>query len=87
MKLATINLSGGSAVGGVQRIRFEKGRRARLIVYSDSTEVVEIPDYGLTRRVEAGSSARFYFVLTVTLSITTGEMGRSSGPAGTSSIA
>ena len=28
VKLATINLSGGSAVGGVQRVRFEKGKRA-----------------------------------------------------------
>ena len=54
-------MSGGSAVGGVQRVRFEKGKRARLIVYSDSNEVVEIPDYKLERRVEAGSSARFYF--------------------------
>jgi hypothetical protein len=61
VKLGTINVSGGSAVGGVQRIRFEKGKRARLIVYSDSNEVVEIPDYGLKRRVGAGSSARFYF--------------------------
>jgi len=61
VKLATINVSGGSAVGGVQRVRFEKGKRARLIVYSDSDEVVEIPDYGLKRRVEAGNSARFYF--------------------------
>jgi hypothetical protein len=61
VKLATINVSGGSAVGGVQRVRFDKGKRARLIVYSDTDEVVEIPEYGLTRRVEAGSSARFYF--------------------------
>lgn len=61
IKLATINVVGGSAVGGVQRVRLAKGKRARLVVYSDSDEVVVIPDYGLKERVQPGSSARFYF--------------------------
>lgn len=33
----------------------------RLIVHSDTDQVVEIPGYGLKRRVQAGESARFYF--------------------------
>jgi hypothetical protein len=52
---------GGAAVGGAQRVRFPKGERARLIVNSDSDQVIEIPGYGLSRRVQAGGSARFYF--------------------------
>jgi hypothetical protein len=52
---------GGAAVGGTQRVRFRTGKRARLIVSSDTDQVVEIPGYGLSRRVQAGGSARFYF--------------------------
>jgi hypothetical protein len=52
---------GGAPVGGVQRIRFPRDDRVRLIVSSDTDEVVEIPGYGLTRRVSAGGTARFYF--------------------------
>ena len=48
-------------VGGVQRVRFPKDDRVRLIVRSDTDEVVEIAGYNLTRRVSAGGSARFYF--------------------------
>ena len=60
-RVATIIVSGGAAVGGVQRVRFQKGKRIRIIVRSDTDEVVEIPGYGLTRRARAGDSARFYF--------------------------
>jgi hypothetical protein len=60
-RVATIIISGGAAVGGVQRVRFQKGKRIRIIVRSDTDEVVEIPGYGLTRRARAGDSARFYF--------------------------
>jgi hypothetical protein len=63
-RVATIELSGGSPVGGVQRVRFAKGKRVRLLVSSDTDEVVEIPEYGVTRRVQAGSTARFYFKAT-----------------------
>jgi hypothetical protein len=59
--VATIVVVGGAPVGGVQRVRFPKDDRVRLIVQSDTDEVVEIPGYGLTRRVKAGGSARFYF--------------------------
>jgi hypothetical protein len=59
--VATIDVAGGGPVGGVQRIDFPKNERVRLIVRSDSDEVVEIPGYDLTRRVSAGGSARFYF--------------------------
>jgi hypothetical protein len=54
-------VEGGGPVGGVQRINFRKDERVRLIVRSDTDEVVEIPGYGLSRRVFAGGSARFYF--------------------------
>jgi hypothetical protein len=54
-------VEGGGPVGGVQRVRFPKDHRVRLIVRSDTDEVVEIPGYGLTMRVLAGGSARFYF--------------------------
>jgi hypothetical protein len=60
-RVATIIVSGGAAVGGVQLVRFPKGKRIRIIVRSDTDEVVEIPGYGLTRRARAGDSARFYF--------------------------
>jgi hypothetical protein len=59
--VATIVVVGGSPVGGVQRVRFPKDDRVRLIVRSDSDDVVEIAGYRLTRRVSADSSARFYF--------------------------
>jgi hypothetical protein len=58
---ATIEVVGGAAVGGAQRVRFPKGERARLIVKSDTDQVVEIRGYGLSQRVQAGGSARFYF--------------------------
>ena len=56
-----IEIVGGAPVGGVQRIRFPKDDRVRLIVRSDTDEVVEIPGYELTRRVQRRRSARFYF--------------------------
>lgn len=59
--VATIDVVGGAPVGGVQRVRFPKDDRVRLIVRSDTDEVVEISGYGLSRRVNAGGSARFYF--------------------------
>ena len=60
----TIEVAGGGPVGGVQQIRFSPDERVRLIVRSDTAEVVEIPGYGITRRVRAGSSARIYFETT-----------------------
>ena len=59
--VATIEVVGGAAVGGSQKVRFPKNDRVRLIVHSDTDQVVEIPGYGLKRRVQAGGSARFYF--------------------------
>jgi hypothetical protein len=54
-------VAGGAPVGGVQRVNFPKDDRVRLIVRSDTDEVVEIPGYRLSRRVRAGGTARFYF--------------------------
>jgi hypothetical protein len=57
----TIVVQGGGAIGGVQRINLRKDDRVRLIVQSDVADVVQIPGYGLARRVRPGGSARFYF--------------------------
>ena len=63
-RVATIVLSGGGPVGGVQRIRFQRGKRVRLIVQSNTDEVVRVTGYGLEKRVLAGGSARFLFETT-----------------------
>jgi hypothetical protein len=60
-QVATITVIGGAPAGGVQRVNFPKNKRVRIIVRSNTDEVVEIPDYDLSRRVSAGGSARFYF--------------------------
>jgi hypothetical protein len=63
-RVATIILSGGGPVGGVQRVRFREGKRVRLIVRSNTDEVIRIPGYSLRKRVRAGGSARFQFKTT-----------------------
>jgi hypothetical protein len=57
----TIVVAGGGPVGGVQQIRFRPNDRVRLIVQSDTANVVQVPGYGISRRVRAGGSARIYF--------------------------
>jgi hypothetical protein len=62
----TLVLRGGGPVGGAPRIRFPKDKRVRLIIESDSDEVVQIPDYDITRRVRANRGTRIYFETTRT---------------------
>jgi hypothetical protein len=60
----TLVLRGGGPVGGAPRITFPKDKRVRLIVESDTDEVVQIPDYDISRRVRANRGTRIYFETT-----------------------
>jgi len=52
---------GGKAVGGVERLSFEKGEQVRFSVASDVAEEIHVHGYDLYRDVPAGGRTRFSF--------------------------
>jgi hypothetical protein len=60
--VATIEVRGGKAVGGVKTITLRKGDRAAIVVTSpDTSEEVHLHGYDIKRDLKAGGSVRFSF--------------------------
>ena len=56
-----VRYRGGKAVGGVERLSFEKGDTARFSIASDVAEEIHVHGYDLYRDVPAGGRTRFSF--------------------------
>ena len=56
-----VRYRGGKAVGGIERLSFEKGETARFSVASDVDEEIHVHGYDLYRDVPAGGRTRFNF--------------------------
>lgn len=57
----TIRIRAGRPVGGVEKLKFEKGERVKFEVRSDAAHEVHVHGYDLSKQVPAGGSARFSF--------------------------
>jgi hypothetical protein len=60
-KPTTITVRDGKPVGGVERLEYDKGDRARFVVSSDVSDEVHVHGYDIARDVEAGGQVRFSF--------------------------
>ncbi len=56
-----VSYRNGAAVGGIERLEFEKGETVRFSVASDRAEEIHLHGYDLYRDVPAGGRARFAF--------------------------
>lgn len=59
--VARVEVEGGEPVGGVQRLEFSAGERARFVVESDIADEVHVHGYDIVEDVPAGGEARFAF--------------------------
>jgi hypothetical protein len=60
-KPPTIVVEGGKPVGGVKRLEFTKGERARFVVRSDVADEIHVHGYDLKKNVPAGGRVSFSF--------------------------
>ena len=56
-----IRIKNGKPVGGVRKIKVNKGDRVRLVVRSDVADEVHVHGYDFMKDVEAGGKVRFNF--------------------------
>lgn len=56
-----IVVRGGTPVGGVARLEYERGERVRFTVRSDSAEEVHVHGFDLKKDVPANGTVRFVF--------------------------
>jgi hypothetical protein len=56
-----IRVQNGKPVGGVRRIKVDKGDRVRLAVTSDVADEVHLHGYDISKDVAPGTTARFNF--------------------------
>lgn len=61
----TVTVRGGRAVGGVERLEYEKDEPVRFVVRSDVSDEVHVHGYDISKDVAAGGSARFDFRATL----------------------
>ena len=52
---------GGEAVGGVEKLEYDKGDRIRFVVRSDVADEIHVHGYDVKQDIQAGGSARFSF--------------------------
>jgi hypothetical protein len=60
-EVEVVRFQGGKVVGGVAKLRFEKGETARFAVRSDVADEVHVHGYDLMEDVKAGGTVRFAF--------------------------
>jgi hypothetical protein len=56
-----IEVKGGKPVGGIKKIKVDKGERVRLAVHSDVADEVHVHGYDFHKDVAAGGTVRFDF--------------------------
>jgi hypothetical protein len=60
-QVETIRVRGGRPVGGVRKLRVEKGEEVRFVVTADASEEVHVHGYDVFEDVRPGKSARVRF--------------------------
>jgi hypothetical protein len=60
-----ITVSGGKPVGGIEKIKVNKGDTINLVVKSDVADEIHIHGYDFHKNVAAGGTARFKFPATI----------------------
>lgn len=60
-KVPIIRLRDGEPVGGVKKLEFKSGSRARFVVASDTDQEVHVHGYDITRSVPAGRRTTIAF--------------------------
>ncbi len=60
-EVEVVRFRDGKVVGGLAKLRFEKGETVRFAVRSDIAEEVHVHGYDVSKDVSAGGTARFAF--------------------------
>jgi hypothetical protein len=60
-----ITVSGGKPVGGIEKIKVNKGETINLVVKSDVADEIHIHGYDFHKDVAAGGTVRFRFPATI----------------------
>lgn len=57
----TIRIRDGKPVGGVEKLKYEKGDQVKFQVQSDAAHEVHVHGYDVSKKVPAGGTVRFSF--------------------------
>ena len=61
----TVNVKNAKPVGGIKKIKVNKGDRLVIVVKSDTADEIHVHGYDFMKDVEAGGSVRFAFKATI----------------------
>jgi hypothetical protein len=61
----TVTVRNAKPVGGIEKIKVNKGERLRIVVKSDTADEIHVHGYDFMKDVAAGGSVRFNFKATI----------------------
>ena len=61
----TVTVRNAKPVGGIEKIKVNKGEQVRLVVKSDTADEIHVHGYDFMKDVAAGGSVRFNFKATI----------------------